>query len=182
MVEHRSPKPSAEGSSPSAPAKQDAVRMDGVLLGIGKKCEPEALGECRAASPSAAGGGSSEARLAQRSKSTRGHCPRRAFRAPQEGREAVQVLLPLPEKQVKTPTMPGKLGVTRPERVSQFTLGHPLNFPAFSPKSHTGWTRTLHQHLNIAFQGRIARQIWRRSGLFLPKNRRSENGNQRRSP
>ena len=95
----------------------------------------------------------------------------------------VRIHPPPPEKQVKTPTMPGKLGVTRPERVSQFTLGHPLNFPTFSPKSQTGWTRTLHQHLNIALQGRIARQIWRRSGLFLcPKSRRSENGNQRRSP
>ncbi len=90
----------------------------------------------------------------------------------------VRIHPPPPEKQVKTPTMPGKLGVTRPERVSQFTLGHPLNFPTFSPKSQTGWTRTLHQHLNIAFQCRIARQIWRRSGLFLPKNRRSENENQ----
>ena len=38
-------------------SKQDAVRMDGVLLGIERAGEPEALGECRAASPSAAGGG-----------------------------------------------------------------------------------------------------------------------------
>ena len=34
--------------------------MDGVLLGIEQLSEPEALGECRAAAPSAAGGGNSE--------------------------------------------------------------------------------------------------------------------------
>ena len=79
------PKPSAEGSSPSAPAKQDAVRMDGVLLGIERYGGPEALGECRARAPSAAGGGRSEGRAAQRSKSASGLRPRRAFRAPQEG-------------------------------------------------------------------------------------------------
>ena len=72
MVEHRSPKPSAEGSSPSAPAKEDAVRMDGVFLGIERVAGPEALGECRARRPSAAGGGSSEGSAAQRSKSASG--------------------------------------------------------------------------------------------------------------
>ena len=37
LVEHRSPKPSAEGSSPSAPAKPKAVRMGGFWLGQKRK-------------------------------------------------------------------------------------------------------------------------------------------------
>ena len=61
----------------------------GLLRDPSKRIDPEAPGECRAAPPSAAGGGNSEAGLAQRSKSARGRRPPQRFsgtaRGPRSG-------------------------------------------------------------------------------------------------
>ena len=81
-----------EGRNGPSPPNSKQTRGSGESYQICSKTE------CRAAPPSAAGGGNSEAGLAQRSKSASGQRPRRAFRVPQEGREAVQVLLPLPSR------------------------------------------------------------------------------------
>lgn len=68
LVEHRSPKPSAEGSIPSAPAKTASIAFAVLaVFCMCKKKQPKALGECRALSTSAACGRYSEAITAQRS-------------------------------------------------------------------------------------------------------------------
>ena len=82
LVEQRSPKPRAEGSSPSAPAKTKRhLRVSFLLWQDIIFTEARA---CRASSPSAAGGRCSEARMAQRSKFV-GAPSRNKFWAPQEG-------------------------------------------------------------------------------------------------
>ena len=86
MVEQRSPKPRAEGSSPSAPAKKEKAPSGAFFFFTGKTPYPRhaRAGHHRR---SAAGGGCSEVLLAQRSKSFA--APRRKrFRAPQEGEQS----------------------------------------------------------------------------------------------
>ena len=61
MVEQRSPKPRAEGSSPSAPAKTKNHPLGWFFVFV-TEIEPEVRGACRVALPSAAGGGYSEAK------------------------------------------------------------------------------------------------------------------------
>ena len=58
LVEQRSPKPRAEGSSPSAPAKyKNGCRQVSVFMFFAKGFESEARGACRATLATAAGGG-----------------------------------------------------------------------------------------------------------------------------
>ena len=66
MVEQRSPKPRAEGSSPSAPAKKKQSPFGDCFFFVRQNLSEARA--CRASSPSAAGGRCSEARMAQRSK------------------------------------------------------------------------------------------------------------------
>ena len=66
LVEQRSPKPRAEGSSPSAPAKKKQSPFGDCFFFVRQNLSSARAR--RASSPSAAGGRCSEARMAQRSK------------------------------------------------------------------------------------------------------------------
>ena len=68
MVEQRSPKPRAEGSSPSAPAKNNTAVIAAVLFFYTAKKNPRHAERAGHFCRSAAGGGNSEAEMAQRSK------------------------------------------------------------------------------------------------------------------
>ena len=87
LVEQRSPKPRAEGSSPSAPARnRNGHRRVSVSISVcANALEPEARGACRATLATAASGGSREQGLAQRSAIGKAVCRRRQSRVPQEG-------------------------------------------------------------------------------------------------
>ena len=85
MVEQRSPKPRAEGSSPSAPAKNKVSLLRYLVFCCVKGlCSPRHAERAGHRRRSAAGGGYSEAVMAQRSKLLA--APRqKQFWAPQEG-------------------------------------------------------------------------------------------------
>ena len=69
MVEQRSPKPRAESSILSAPAKPKRSPLHAVTFSVlQNKREPEARGTCRATPARADGGGYSGQGLAQRPK------------------------------------------------------------------------------------------------------------------
>ena len=69
MVEQWSPKPRAEGSNPSAPAKKRRRIKRRLFFTRAETKAPKAGGTCRAADPAAANGGRRAGMLAQWSKS-----------------------------------------------------------------------------------------------------------------
>ena len=104
MVEQRSPKPRAEGSSPSAPAKNKVSLLRYLVFCCVKGlCSPRHAERAGHRRRSAAGGGYSEAVMAQRSKLLA--APRqKQFWAPQEGlRSKFKSLKPLPYKKSQNP-------------------------------------------------------------------------------